>query len=1077
MKTKSPVILILISFLIFYIFASAADPAPNPEVLQGTTSLRLAIKDLSDTFQGSYPKGKEFLKRVDDLENQAKTASPEKKKEILIDFEKLKSEATLSNPLLNFDKLLLIKRTKKRLGLPQNWQGNCAISKTGYSNEIAILSPVSPEGTLSTFFKPEKDVFVGDVDLHFDADKMLFSMPGTSNLWQIWEIQADGKGLRQVTTGEEPDVENYDPCYLPNGKIIFDSTRCFAGVPCVGGGNNVANLCIMDADGSNVRMLCFDQEHNWCPTVMNDGRVLYSRWEYMDTPHYFTRLLFRMNPDGTGQMEYYASNSYWPNSIFYARPIPNHPTMVVAVISGHHGVPRMGELILFDPARGRHESDGVVQRIPGYGKEVQPVIADALVQNSWPKFLHPYPLSEKYLIVSAQLTPESLWGIYLVDIFDNMTLIKELPEYALLEPLPFRKTPIPPVIPPRINMSSREATVYLSDIYRGQGLVNIPRGKVKSLRIFEPHYAYPRMGGHIDIGIDGPWDVHRIYGTVPVNEDGSAVFIVPANIPFAVQPLDAEGKALQIMRSWFTAMPGEVLSCVGCHERQNVTAPSKATIAYVSQPKNITPWFGPDRGFSFKREVQPVLDRYCAGCHNSETETIGDNKRSADGREIPNFRSDQVNEVAIGKPNPAKKIKQRFKNFVASYVALHPYLRRPGPENDYHIQVPMEFHADTSELVQMLRKGHHNVKLDPESWDRLITWIDLNVPDHGTWGEQRQIAANYHERRLEMRTKYANRPEDPETIPSTSTNHVTFIKPDPEPERKQEKIECAGWPFDATEAKKRQEAFPKKPEDLRIDLGGGIVMELVAIPSGEFIIGDSNASPDEYPRACVKITKPFLMTKFEVSNEIFGIFDPNHDTAYISAVNKDQSNRGHPINGPKQPVSRVSWQEANEFCKWLSVKTGRKFKLPTEAQWEWACRAGTATPFYYGDYNSDFSKFANLADQTIAKLARANSPPWHPKDDRFNDGAMVTSDVGRYQPNTWGLHDIHGNAAEWTRSLFKAYPYNEDDGRNDISAQGKRVVRGGSWFDRPYRASSAYRLAYEPYQKVYNVGLRLVCEE
>ena len=104
-------------------------------------------------------------------------------------------------------------------------------------------------------------------------------------------------------------MDNYDACYLPDGRIIFDSTRCFHGVPCVGGSNTVANLCLMDADGSHVRQLCFDQDHDWYPTVLNDGRVLYTRWEYTDSPHYFTRLLFHMNPDGTDQMEYYGSNS------------------------------------------------------------------------------------------------------------------------------------------------------------------------------------------------------------------------------------------------------------------------------------------------------------------------------------------------------------------------------------------------------------------------------------------------------------------------------------------------------------------------------------------------------------------------------------------------------------------------------------------------------------------------------------------------------------------------------------------------------------------------------------------------
>ena len=146
----------------------------------------------------------------------------------------------------------------------------------------------------------------------------------------------------------------------------------------MGGSDKVANLFIMDPDGTLVRQLTFDQDHDWCPTVLNNGRILYTRWEYSDTPHYFTRLLFTMNPDGTNQAAYYGSNSYWPNSTFYARPIPGHPTKVVGVISGHHGVPRMGELVVFDPALGRFEEQGVVQRIPGFGQKVEPIIRDRL---------------------------------------------------------------------------------------------------------------------------------------------------------------------------------------------------------------------------------------------------------------------------------------------------------------------------------------------------------------------------------------------------------------------------------------------------------------------------------------------------------------------------------------------------------------------------------------------------------------------------------------------------------------------------------------------------------------------------
>lgn len=1033
-------------------------------------ALRLAIEDLAKTYPDKYAKGPEFLGRLAACEKlvaeitQALARGDESMLNRVDDAIALQREALLANPLLDFDELLVLRRRTNNLGLPQNWQGNCAVSRTGYDNEIATLSPVGPNGKLNTFFRPKSTEFVGDVDLNFDADKMLFTMPGSHGRFQIWEIKADRSGLRQVTPGEEPDVDNYDACYLPDGRVLFDSTRCFQGIPCVGGGNTVANLCIMDADGKNARQLCFDQDHNWCPTVMNNGRVLYTRWEYSDTPHYFSRLLFTMNPDGTEQMAYYHSNSFWPNSTFYARPIPNHPTQIVAIISGHHGVPRMGELILFDPAKGRADAEGAVQRIPGYGKKVEPIIMDTLVDGVWPKFLHPYPLSDKYFITTCQPTPGSLWGVYLVDVFDNMLLLKEEPGYALFEPVPFRKTPKPPVVPDRVKLDRRDAVVYLSDIYMGAGLAGVPRGTVKRLRIFEYHYTYPEMGGHINVGIEGPWDVHRILGTVPVLEDGSAVFRVPANTPLAVQPIDAEGQAVQIMRSWFTAMPGEVLSCVGCHEKRNSAPPSRKTLAATQKPAEIEPWYGPTRGFSFKRDVQqPVLDKYCVGCHNGQARP--------DGKKIPDLTA---------------KPRNGWGNFTPSYIALHPYVRRPGPESDYYLQIPLEFHVNTSELFQMLAKGHHGVKLDAEAWDRLATWVDLNVPDHGTWTEHRPIPKNYHQRRIEMRTKYANRPEDPELIPDIKRDPVTFVEPQPVAKPELPKPAISGWPFDVTEAKKRQAAGGPKTE-VNLDLGNGIALTLVYVPAGEFVMGDPAGEIDETPPACVKIEKPFYMGKFEVTADQFRQFDPRHKNGFFDQHHKDHTTPGYPADGPNKPVIRVSWKQAMAFCQWLSARTGRSFTLPTEAQWEWACRAGSATPMFYGDLDTDFAKFANLADLSIKLLAVdginpqpiANPSPYQdflPKEPRFNDGNKLMAEVGKYQPNAWGLHDMHGNVWEWTRTTYAAYPYRETDGRNDLREDADKVVRGGSFYDRPKRARSAFRLSYRPYQGVWNVGFRVICE-
>jgi formylglycine-generating enzyme required for sulfatase activity len=259
-------------------------------------------------------------------------------------------------------------------------------------------------------------------------------------------------------------------------------------------------------------------------------------------------------------------------------------------------------------------------------------------------------------------------------------------------------------------------------------------------------------------------------------------------------------------------------------------------------------------------------------------------------------------------------------------------------------------------------------------------------------------------------------------------------------------------------------------------------LELVRIPAGSFVMGDAEGAQDENPQTIVSIDKPFWLGKLEVTNRQFAQFDPQHDSRFEhrSSWIFSEEYLGWPLNRPDQPVVRVSWQQALDFCRWLSQRTGMPFSLPTEAQWEYACRAGTATPLWYGGLDSDFSAVANVADDSLRNWAyqgwRPRSPDLYLRDARFDDGALVTTEVGHYSPNPWGLHDLHGNAAEWTRSRYVPYPYRDDDGRNDPAAAGLRVVRGGSWFDRPERCRSSFRLPYEPYQRIFNVGFRVVCE-
>ncbi len=362
---------------------------------------------------------------------------------------------------------------------------------------------------------------------------------------------------RLVTSDKQPDVHNFDACYLPDGRVLYCSTACFQGVPCVSGGDKVSLLYLLDRETSVVRQLTFDQDHSWDPTVMPDGRVVYTRWEYSDSPHYFTRLLFQMNPDGSNQREFYGSNSYWPNSMFYTRPVPGHPTQVATIVSGHHGERRAGELILLDPARGRREADGVVQRLLDRGQPVEPKIVDQLVAETWPKFLHPAPLSSKYYLAAARRADGESNAIYLVDTFDNLVLVRAEPGYHLFEPVPLQPMATPPVFQKGRAVADRRHGLHVPMSRPGPDLAGVPRGAVKPrLRGHRFPLCYNQMGGHINIAVDGPWDVRRILGTVPVKEVARRGSPVPGQQRRSGSSRWSRGRALQVMRSWLCRHAG-----------------------------------------------------------------------------------------------------------------------------------------------------------------------------------------------------------------------------------------------------------------------------------------------------------------------------------------------------------------------------------------------------------------------------------------------------------------------------------------------------------------------------------------
>jgi len=1021
--------------------------------------------------------------------------------------------ALLANPLLDSDKLLVIRRnfagnqacevTGDNAGfVPANYLNHTAIPKGAWDNQITVLSGLRGTPRIDPLYQPPGGQLVRDVRLDFPADRLVFSMRDANGRWAVYGLQSDGTALRQLTPTNYPDLDFFDACYLPNGKIIVSSTANYFGVPCLDGQAQTSSLYLLDTATQVLRQLTFDQDNDNDPVVLNDGRVMYQRWEYSDIPHYFARRRMVMNPDGTGQLALHGSNSWFPTAYRFAKPVPDHATRLCGIISGHHDFGDCGRLALLDPGLASGypfryrpasrewgvegapialtpdvlpaEQTGFVQLIPGWGKPVAGTVCDAIVGDVYRKespalTTHPYPLSSKYFLVSMKPTPQSLWGIYLVDVFDNATRIAETEGAALFEPQPLVARVRPPVIPERVVPGCPTADVHIADLYSGPGLQGVPRGTIKSLRVFAYHFGYVNKAGFTFIGTQSGWDVKRVLGTAVVEADGSACFQIPSNTPVSIQPLDSEGRAVQLMRSWLVGMPGERVTCVGCHDQRITTLPSQRSLADTRGAEPLKPWHGPARPFAFAHEVFPVLERYCIGCHDKAA-TVG------------------------------PRSKPSFKDPDTAYDTLHPYIHRPGMESDMALLQPMEYHASTSPLIQMLEKGHHGARLtdlEPAARERLYCWIDLNVPKNGSWVPPSWQGQNQAQRRIELAKVFANSDTDPEAEflaareAFQKRTPLVFSAPPPVGAVPPDDLHASGFPMTAGEAQQLQTAAsPPGGVPRVVDLGSGLRLSFARIPAGEFVMGSTEGETDERPRSVVRIAAPFWMSHTEITNGVYAVFDPLHDTRYIDMHYMDRVTPGYIANHPDQPVARVSWQQAMEFCAWLSQKTGYQVTLPTEAQWEWAARAGSNTQFFYGTLDTDFSRFANLADQSLrwfkmgypgpsALQPRQPYPPdnnFPLRDERFRDNWHVVDYVGKTQPNIWGLIDMVGNVSEWTRSDYRPYPYS-DALPNGGNPAARKVARGGSWADRPADAGSSVRRAYLPWQKVYDVGFRILVEE
>ena len=628
---------------------------------------------------------------------------------------------------------------------------------------LCLLDTEGSYGKVQTLVDDPNGV-IRDPDVSWDGERILFSWKKSDRAddYHLYEMQVESGDIRQLTFGL--GFADYEGAYLPNGDIVFNSSRCVQIVDCWW--TEVSNLYTCDKDGRYLRRLSFDQVHTNFPSVTEDGRVLYTRWDYNDRGQLYPQPLFQMNPDGTGQTEFYGNNSWFPTTILHARNIPG-TEKVLAIATGHH-TKQAGKLIIVDPARGRQENSGVQLISPV--RRTEAVRVDRYGQEG-ERFQYPYPLSETTYVVAYSPVENGLFGIYLMDIEGRRELLAVDPNVSCNQPIPLARRMRPHMRSSVVDYRKDYGTFYIQDIYAGPGLAGVPRGTIKRIRVIALEFRAAGIGNNHNRGPaggalvstpvsihSGSWDVKHVLGHAKVHEDGSACFVVPARTPVYFQALDKDGHAVQSMRSWSTLQPGESFSCVGCHEGKNLVPPAAAnmTMAMQAGPQSLSPFYGPSKGFSFNTEIQPILDRHCISCHNERPAGANaEGKEPASAGETQKTGAKRAFSL-LGMANLDEGAKRMWSD---SYLALTRKGRPNRLVNWLNVQSippmlgPYHAGASRSELITMLEERHEGVQLTQEEMDKIACWIDLCVPFCGDYAE----ANAWSEEEIEKYDRYVRK--------------------------------------------------------------------------------------------------------------------------------------------------------------------------------------------------------------------------------------------------------------------------------------------------------------------------------
>lgn len=574
-----------------------------------------------------------------------------------------------------------------------HWYANIAYyaadaNHTTYAKGAGLYLLHVPTGAVQPILEDPEGT-IRDPAVHYDGKTILFSWrKGGTKSFHLYTIQPDGTGLARLTSGDYDDIE---PAWLPDGGIAFVSSRSRRWVNCWY--TQVATVHRCDGDGGNIRPLSANLEHDNTPWPLPDGRLLYTRWEYIDRGQVDFHHLWAMNPDGTNQAVYFGNMH--PGGLYIdAKPIPGTDEV----------------LTINSPLHGKPEHEGYVAIVSA---KTGPDDQAAMRNIAEGTFTDPYPITQD-LFMAAQR-----YSIVFVHRDGRVEYLYELGQEdrgrRIHEPRPLVARPRELAVPPRTDYAKTTGRLVLADAHVGRNMVGVAPGDVKRLLVVE---ALPKPinygGGMEPITYGGSFSLERILGTVPVEEDGSAYLELPANRSLFFIAQDGQGDTIKRMQSFLSVMPGETTSCVGCHEprTQAVANPGARLLQALQRaPSTIEPLPDIPAIFDFPRDIQPILDRHCLRCHDYRA-------YGADGP-----RDGGV--ILSGDRGPI---------YSHSYVALTAFGQIADGRNKAVGNLPpRSIGAVASPLMDKVAGQHYGVALSPHEIDMLRYWIETGAPYPGTY--------------------------------------------------------------------------------------------------------------------------------------------------------------------------------------------------------------------------------------------------------------------------------------------------------------------------------------------------------